>query len=41
MIKKLLRMIYQALEKMVGYKSVTDALNVQQSTISDDMSDAL
>ena len=34
-------MIYQALEKMVGYKSVTDALNVQQSTISDDMSDAL
>ena len=41
MIKKLLRMIYQALEKMVGYKSLTDALNVQQSTISDAMSDAL
>lgn len=41
MIKKLLKLIYEAIAQMVGYKSVSEALDITQSTISDDMSEAL
>lgn len=40
MIKKLLELLYKALEKMVGYKSITDAFDLDDSIISDEMSDA-
>lgn len=40
MIKKLLELLYKALEKMVGYKSITDAFDLDNSVISDEMSDA-
>lgn len=41
MLRKLLNLIYEALGKMVGYKSITDAFNIQDDTVSDDMSDAM
>lgn len=41
MIKKLLSLIYAAIEKMVGYKSVTDAFDLSESVVSDVMSDAM
>lgn len=40
MIKKLLNLIYEAIEKMIGYKSITDAFELNDNTISDEMSDA-
>lgn len=41
MIKKLLELLYKALEKMVGYKSITDAFDLNDSIISDKMSDSM
>ena len=41
MIKRLLQLIYEGISKMIGYKTVTEALDISKSTISDDMSDAL
>ncbi len=40
MIKRLLNLIYEAIGKMIGYKSITDALELDTSTVSDEMSDA-
>ena len=41
MIKKLLNLIYEALGKMMGYKTITDAFDLNDSAVSDEMSDAL
>ena len=41
MIKKLLNLIYEAIGKMIGYKSITQALDMDTSVISDDMSECL
>ena len=41
MIKKLLNLIYEALGKMMGYKSITDAFDLNDSAVSDEMSDAM
>ena len=41
MIKKLLNLIYEALGKMVGYKSITDAFELDDSVVSDAMSDSM
>ena len=41
MIKKLLNLIYEAIGKMIGYKSITQALDIDTSVISDDMSECL
>lgn len=40
MFKKLLNLIYEALTKMIGYKSVTESLDISDSVISDKMSAA-
>lgn len=40
MIKKILQIIYEALGKMMGYKSITDAFDLNDSAISDEMSKA-
>lgn len=40
MLKKLLNLIYEALGKMVGYKSITDAFDIDDSTVSSDMANA-
>lgn len=41
MIKKLLNLIYEAIGKMIGYKSITQALDIDTSVISDEMSECL
>ena len=41
MIKKLLNLIYEAIGKMIGYKSITDAFDIDSVSISDEMSNAL
>ena len=41
MIKKLLNLIYEALGKMMGYKSITDAFELDESVVSDAMSDSM
>ena len=41
MIKKLLNLIYEAIGKMIGYKSITQAFDIDTSVISDDMSECL
>ena len=41
MIKKLLNLIYEAIGKMIGYKSITQALDIDNSVISDEMSECL
>lgn len=41
MIKKLLNLIYEAIGKMIGYKSITDAFEIDDASISDEMSNAL
>ena len=41
MIKKLLNLIYEAIGKMIGYKSITDAFEIDGTGISDEMSNAL
>ena len=41
MIKKLSNLIYEAIGKMIGYKSITQALDIDTSVISDDMSECL
>ena len=41
MIRKLLNLIYEAIGKMVGYKSITDAFEIDDSYVSDEMSDSL
>ena len=41
MIRKLLNLIYEALGKMVGYKSITDAFELDDSVVSDVMSDSM
>lgn len=41
MIKKLLNLIYEAIGKMIGYKSITDAFEIDETGISDEMSNAL
>ena len=40
MIKKLLNLIYGGIGKMIGYKSITDAFEIDETSISDEMSDA-
>lgn len=40
MLKKLLNLIYEAIGKMIGYKSITDAFDVDDSSVSSDMADA-
>ena len=40
MLKKLLNLIYEAIEKMVGYKSITDAFDLDDNSVSSDMADA-
>ena len=37
MIKKLLNLIYEALGKMMGYKSITDEFDLNDSAVSDEM----
>ena len=37
MIKKLLNLIYEAIGKMIGYKSITDAFEIDGKGISDEM----
>ena len=41
MIRKLLNLIYEALGKMMGYKSITDAFELDESVVSDAMSDSM
>ena len=41
MIKRLLSLIYEAIRKMTGYKSITDALELDDSAMSDEMADAI
>ena len=41
MIKKLLNLIYEAIGKMIGYKSITDAFEIDGTGISDEMLNAL
>ena len=41
MIKKLLNLIYEALGRMMGYKSITDAFELDDSVVSDAMSDSM
>ena len=41
MIRKILNLIYEALSKMVGYKTIIDAYDLEGSAISDEMSDAI
>lgn len=41
MIRKLLKLIYEAIGKMVGYKSITQAFDISESVVSDKMSDAM
>lgn len=41
MIRKLLKLIYEAIGKMVGYKSITQAFDISESIVSDKMSDAI
>ena len=41
MIRKILNLIYEALSKMVGYKTIIDAYDLEDSAISDEMSDAI
>ena len=41
MIKKLLNLIYEAIGRMIGYKSITDAFDLNDSVVSDDMSKCL
>ena len=41
MIKKLLNLIYEALGRMMGYKSITDAFELDESVVSDAMSDSM
>ena len=41
MIKKLLNLIYEALGRMMGYKSITDAFELDESVVSDVMSDSM
>lgn len=40
MIKKLLRLIQQAIDKMLGYTSITKAIDIEETTVSTSMSDA-
>lgn len=40
MIKRLLRLIQQAIDKMLGYTSITKAINIDETTVSMSMSDA-
>lgn len=40
MIKKLLNLIFEALAKMIGYKSITDAFDIDDNIVSSDMSNA-
>lgn len=40
MIKKLLNLIYEAVRKMLGYKTITTAFELDDSTVSDIMSDS-
>ena len=41
MIRKLLNLIYEALGRMMGYKSITDAFELDESVVSDAMSDSM
>ena len=41
MIRKLLNLIYEALGRMMGYKSITDAFELDESVVSDVMSDSM
>ena len=41
MIRKLLNLIYEALGRMIGYKSITDAFELDDSVVSDAMSDSM
>lgn len=41
MIKKILNLIYEAIGKMIGYKSITDALDLNDSSVSDGMLEAM
>ena len=41
MIRKLLNLIYEALGRMIGYKSITDAFELDDSVVSDVMSDSM
>ena len=41
MIRKLLNLIYEALGRMMGYKSITDAFELDDSVVSDAMSDSM
>ena len=41
MIRKILNLIYEALSKMVGYKTIIDAYDLEGSAMSDEMSDAI
>ena len=41
MIRKLLNLIYEALGRMMGYKSITDAFELDDSVVSDVMSDSM
>ena len=41
MLKKLLRLIQQAIDKMLGYTSISKAIDINEVTISDDMSNAI
>ena len=40
MIRKLLNLIYEAIGKMMGYKSIVKEFDIDDSAISDEMSDA-
>ena len=37
MIRKILNLIYEALSKMVGYKTIIDAYDLEGSAMSDEM----
>ena len=41
MIRKLLNLIYEALGRMMGYKSITDVFELDESVVSDAMSDSM
>ena len=41
MLKKLLRLIQQEIDKMLGYTSISKAIDINEVTISDDMSNAI
>lgn len=41
MIRKLLKLIYEAIGKMIGYKSITQAFDISESVVSDKILDTM